>query len=197
MPVVVLPGEPPIPGFNIHELGAALGVAEGPARPSLPRVLDSFDRVITAILRATAQLSHEDLAVKVPNRDRDLRELIHDIFFKALTWAPETGPAVQRHAAEQKGDAARYPDVASLLRYGASTQAALRTRFAPDRDYGRTIETADGPMPLGDAVAWLADHSAHHLRQIYWLMEHTLDITPRDTLDLAALPGITLQAQLW
>ncbi len=197
MPVVVLPGKRPLTGFNFRELGAALGVAAGPARPSLTPVPDSFDRAITAILRATAQLSYEDLAVKLPNRDRDLRELIHDIFFKALTWAPETGPPVQRHAAEQKDDAARYPDVPSLLRYGEAAQAALRTRFSPDLDYARIIETGDGPMPLSDAVTWLADHSAHHLRQIYWLMEHTLDITPRDPLDLAALPGITLQAQLW
>ncbi len=193
----MLPGKPPLPGFNIRELEAALGVAAGPARPDPTRVLDSFDRVLGAILRATAQLSNEGLAAGLPNRDRDLRELIHDVFFKALTWAPETGPAVPRHAAEQKDAAARYPDAASLLRYGESARAVLRARFSPGRDYGRVIETADGPMPLGDAVTWLADHSAHHLRQIYWLMEHALDVTPRDPLDPAALPGITLQAQLW
>lgn len=154
--------------------------------------------MLAAILRATAQLTDADLATRLPNRNRDLRELIHDIFFKALTWAPETGPAVARHADEQKQDAARYPDVASLLRYGESTRTALRGRFFRDReDDDRIIETGDGPMSLCDAVTWLADHSAHHLRQIYWLMEHALGRPPAQRLDVAALPGITLQKQLW
>ncbi len=198
MPVVVLPGKPPIPGFNAKELGAAIGVGDGLARHSLGIVLDSFDRVLGAILKATTQLKSADLDLKMPNRDRDLRGLIHDVFYKALTWAPESGPASQRNADSQKKEAARYPDVASLLRYGEATRVALRERFSPDkRDYDRIIETADGLMTLGDAVTWLADHSAHHLRQIYWLMENKLGVRPEDPLDLATLPGITLQEQLW
>lgn len=198
VPVVVLPGQRPIPGFNAKELSAAIGAGDRLPRQSLKPVLESFDRVLTAILKATAQLNNVDLDLKMPNRDRDLRGLVHDVFYKALTWAPDAGPVCQRNADNQKREAARYPDVASLLRYGEATQAALRARFRPDRvDYERDIETADGPMPLADAVTWLADHSAHHLRQIYWLMEKDLSIRPEDPLDLTTLPGITLQEQLW
>ena len=52
-------------------------------------------------------------------------------------------------------------------------------------------------MTLTDAVVWLANHSAHHLRQIYWVMEHDLGVRPDDPLDLTTLPGITLQEHLW
>jgi uncharacterized damage-inducible protein DinB len=64
-------------------------------------------------------------------------------------------------------------------------------------DYDRVIETADGPMTLAEAVTWIADHSAHHLRQVYWLMEEHLGIKPADPLDVTSLRGITLQEHLW
>jgi hypothetical protein len=197
VPVVVLPGRPPLPGFNVKELGAAIGVADRSPRPSLPGVLASFDRVLGAVLATTAQLSNADLKVKMPNRNRDLGGLIPDVFYKTVTWAPEIGQPSPRHAPSQTEEAAGYRDVASLLRYGGATRAALRQRFSPDRDYDRIIETADGPMPLADVVSWLADHSAHHLRQMYWVMENTLGVTPNDPLDLTTLPGITLQETMW
>ncbi len=198
VPVVVLPGRPPIPGFNAGALGAAIGVGDRSTGPSVGAVLNGFDRLLAAILRAAAQLGNADLILKMPNRDRTLGELIHDVFYKALTWVPEDGGVSRRDAATQKKDAARYPDMASLLRYGEASRATLRARFSPDRgDYTRIVETPDGAMTLADAVTWLADHSAHHLRQIYWLMEHELGVRPEDPLDLATLPGITLQEQLW
>jgi hypothetical protein len=198
VPVVVLPGRPPIPGFNVKALGAAIGVGDRSPRQSLGPVLESFDRVLTAVLAATAQLRNADLDRKVPNRDRNLRELIHDIFYKALTWAPRAGPPSTRHDAKQKEEAARYPDVSSILRYGEASRAALRERFRLEGvDGDRIVETGNGPMPLADAVTWITDHSAHHLRQIYWVMENTLGIEPGDPLDLTILPAITLQEHLW
>ena len=198
MPVVVLPGKQPIPGFNVKELGAAIGVGDRSAQHSLETVWQSCDRVLTAVLAATAQLKDADLDLKMPNRDRDLRGLVHDVFYKTLTWAPETGTAIPRHADSQKQEAARYRHVAGILVYGEATRAALQTRFSHvGRDDDRIVQTADGPMTLADAVTWLADHSAHHLRQIYWLMENDLGVRPRDPLDLTALPGITLQEHLW
>lgn len=197
VPVVVLPGKPPVLGFNAKHLGAAIGVRDRAASYSPETVLKSFDRVLTATLKATAQLKNADLDLRMPNRDRDLRELIHDVFYKALTWAPEAGPASPRNSPGQKQEAARYPDVTTLLGYGEATQAALRARFSAGGNLDRSVETADGSMTLTDAVTWLANHSAHHLRQIYWLMENKLGVGPEDPLDLTAMPGITLQEQMW
>jgi uncharacterized damage-inducible protein DinB len=161
-------------------------------------VCENLDRVLAAVLAATAQLRDVDLNLKLANRDRNLRELIHDIFYKALTWASEDGSVSARDDATQKREAARYPDVLSVRRYGEASRAILRERFSSERtDYIRFVETADGPMSLGHALTWIADHSAHHLRQVYWLMEHELRISPEDPLDLAALPGITLPQALW
>jgi hypothetical protein len=51
-------------------------------------------------------------------------------------------------------------------------------------------------MALASTVTLLADHAAHHLRQICWLMESNLGVAPRGPLDPAGLPRITLQRHL-
>ena len=196
--MVVLPGQPPIPGFNARALSAAIGIGERAPEQRLGTVMESFDRVLAALLGVMAQLGNADLTLHMPNRERKLGELVHDVFYKALTWVPEDGRVARRDAAGQHRDAARYPDVASLRRSGEAARAVLRERFAPQRgDADRLVETPDGSMTLTDAVVWLANHSAHHLRQIYWVMEHDLGVRPDDPLDLTTLPGITLQEHLW
>jgi hypothetical protein len=198
VPVVVLPGHSPLPGFNVKDLAAAIGAADSATPEDLATVVESFDRLLAAVLRATGQLSEADLDLKMPNRDRELRGLIHDVFYKTLTWAPESGPAVPRHAVSQREEAARYRDAVSLVRYGEIARTAMRRRFAAEAGRAdRLVETADGPMALASAVTWLADHAAHHLRQVYWLMERKLGVTPQDPLDPGGLPGITLQRHLW
>jgi len=92
--------------------------------------------------------------------------------------------------------AASCTTVESLARYAERARAAVRRRFSSGVENGDVVETADGPMPAAAAVAWLGDHTAHHLRQIYWLMERR-GITPRDPLDPASLTGVSLQEQLW
>lgn len=204
---MVLPGRPPILGFNARELGAAIDVAVGATIDSPEVVFESFDRVLAATLAAAAQLDHA-LDLRMPNRDRNLRELIHDVFCKALTWSQHDGPAAHApghagpsrpHDVDQKREAARYPDASALVEYGEVARVVMRNRFSPDRgvDYGRIVVTPDGPMTLGDTMAWIASHSAFHLRQLYWLMEHDLGIKPRAPLDLATLPGIVLPTDLW
>lgn len=210
VPVVVLPGRPPILGFNPGVLGAAIGIAGGRPAESPDVLWRSFDGVLAGVIRATAQLRGADLDVATPNRDRTLRELVHDVFYKALLWtddrsvpegarAPHSAAAVAKDEARQKEEAARYRDGAALEAYGRAARARLRRCFSPESgtDYGRTIDTPEGPMTVAEAVAWLASHSAHHLRQIYWLMEHDLGISPADPLAPAALPGVTLPDSLW
>ena len=158
VPVVVLPGQPPIPGFNARALSAAIGIGERVPEQRLGTVMESFDRVLAALLGAMAQLGNADLILKMPNRARKLGELVHDVFYKALTWVPEDGRVARRDAVGQHQDANRYPDVASLRRSGEAARAVLRERFAPQRgDADRLVETPDGSMTLTDAVVWLAN----------------------------------------
>lgn len=208
MPVVVLPGRPPIVGFNDRELGAAIDVAVSATRDRPEAVFESFDRVLAATLAAAAQLDSAALNLRMPNRDRNLRELIHDVFCKALTWSQDDGPgdrdrqdarSARHNEEDQKRAAARYPDASALVQYGEASRVVLRNRLSPDHvvDYDRILVTPDGPMTLGDTITWIANHSAFHLRQLYWLMEHDLGIRPREPLDLATLPGIVLPTDLW
>ena len=65
--------------------------------------------------RAARQLTSADLDIGTPQRGRDMRELIHDVFFKALHWAPERSAPPAR-AARRRDAAARCPEIKDLLR---------------------------------------------------------------------------------
>ena len=194
VPVVVLPGRPPLADFSDGDLAAAIGAVDRAAPMDLAVAVRNLDRLLEAVQRAARQLTNADLDFVTPQRGRDMRELIHDVFFKALHWAPETGSPTR--AAGQRDAAARCTDVESLVRYAEEARTAAHRRFTAGVAGGDTVlETADGGMPTAAAAVWLGDHTAHHLRQIYWLMDRH-GITPRDPLDPAGLPGVFLQA-LW
>jgi DinB superfamily len=211
VPVVILPGRAPITGFNVAALSAAIGAVEG-APAAEPDVLwKSLDRVLAAVIAAAGQLRPTDLdVVIIPSRDRTMRELIHDVFYKALLWiddrshpeagpAPDAAPAVTRRETRQKDDAARYREPAALAEYGRKVSARLHRRFCPNlgADYRRVIDTPEGRMTIAEAVGWLVSHSAHHLRQMYWVMEHRLRMKPAEPLALSTLPGVSLPGELW
>jgi hypothetical protein len=202
VPVVVLSGRAPIPGFNAAVLGAAIGAAD--SAPAIqPEVLwKSLDRVLAAVIAAAGQLRPPDLDVTLPRRDRTMRELIHDVFYKALFWVDDragSAPAETADGSRQREDARRYREPPALVEYGRKTAARLHHRCCPNlgADYGRVIDTPEGRMTVAQAVAWLASHSAHHLRQIYWVMEQQLGMTPKDAPALTTLPGVTLPDEVW
>ena len=208
MPLVVLPGRAPLLGFNAQELGAAIAVAVRGSEESPEAVFESLDRVLAATLAAAAQLDQAALDLKMRERDRTLRELIHDIFYKALRWSedaepapsgPRAAPGIRPSEGGQKRQAARYADAPALVQYGEAARDALRRRLAHSSglDYGRVLSTPDGPMTGAELIAWLASHSAFHLRQLYWLMDHRLGVAPRARPDLEGLPGVALPAELW
>lgn len=195
VPVVVLPGRPPLAGFSDRELTAAIGAADRAAPPDLAIAVRNLDRLLEAVQHAARQLTNADLAIATPQRGRDMRELIHDVFFKALHWAPEAGSPTR--AAGQRDAAARCIDVESLVQYAQDARTAAHRRFTFGvASVDTVLETADGGMPAATAAVWLGDHTAHHLRQIYWLMDRH-GITPRDRLDPAGLPGVFLQDAVW
>ena len=195
VPVVVLAGRPPLADFTERDLAAAIGLAGRAALPDLAIAVRNLNRLLGAVQRAARQLKNADLDIVTPQRGRDMRELIHDVFFKALHWAPETGSPPR--AAGQRDAAARCPDVECLVRSAENARTAVHRRFTAGVTSGGTVlETADGGMPAATAAGWLGDHTAHHLRQIYWLMDRH-GVAPRDPLDPAGLPGVCLQDALW
>lgn len=195
VPVVVLPGRPPLAGFSDRDLAAAISATDHAAPPDLAIAVRNLDLLLEAVQRAARQLTNADLDIATPQRGRDMRELIHDVFFKAMHFAPETGSPTR--AAGQRDAAARCTDLESLVRYADDARTAAHRRFTSGVASGDTVlETADGGMSAATAAVWLGDHTAHHLCQIYWLMGRH-GITPRDRLDPDRLPGLFLQDALW
>lgn len=203
IPVIAIEGQPPLIGFNPDTLRQALGIKQQ-AQPVDPRrVLAAHDQVLEAIQRAVRQVSDSDLDMKTPDRDRTLREHVWHIFRFAeiaLLEGPRTGRLYLPNAMGSFADeAAAYPTSESIARYGEGTRAGLRERLfsAPDAAFGQVIDTYAGPMRLGDIAPWVTNHSAHHLRQIYDLMERLLGVTPSAPLAVETMPEISVLEKLW
>lgn len=203
IPVIAIDGQPPIIGFNPDKLRQALGIRQQ-ARSVDPRqVLVAHDRVLEAIQRAVRQIPDSRLSMKTPDRDRTLREHVWHIFRfaeLALLEGPETGRLYMPNPMGSFAkEAAAYATSESIARYGEGTRAGLRARFssAPDEAFEQLLDTYAGPMRLLDIAPWVTNHSAHHLRQIYDLMQRVLGVAPSAPLQVEAMPEIAVLDKLW
>lgn len=203
IPVIAIDGKEPLVGFNPEKLRAALGIRQQ-AQAVRPRdVLAAHDRVLDAIQRAVRQIPDERLMMKTPDRDRTLQEHVWHIFRfaeLALLKGQRTGRFYLPNAMGSfAAEAAEFPTSESIARYGDGTRAALRDQFfsAPDDAFDQVIDTYAGPMRLADMAPWVANHSSHHLRQIYDLMRRLLGITPEAPLAVESMPEISVLEKLW
>lgn len=195
---VLTDGERILHGWNPPQLASFVGV-EKPKElgMEMEQLVGLLDRLLSAAQRAILEVPPDRLDVRVPNRDRTIRDLVFHLFRLSLAyrdafearyfledWLMETPP----------------PEVtaASLASYGESVRTRLGEWFA--RTYRNTnqesIDTYYGiqtPSELLERTVW---HAAHHLLQVYALMED-MQVRPRNPLTRADFAGLPIPESLW
>ncbi len=163
---------------------------------------EKYEVMLGATIRATRQLSDEQLQQRLPWRERwSLRDLIiHVLSFPELAWRSHTHGSMSTE--DMRASDARLQDVvtgAAIIRYGEevcdrimaflnSDDTAAFDRIVPAH-YG-------GEVTVLELLNIILSHSTHHLKQAYWFIENELDMTLHDAATEADLEGIVTPAAL-
>ena len=156
---------------------------------------DKYDKILHATIRATMQLSPDQLKSDVAWRPETLRDtIVHIMSFPELAYlSHKTGSMTtddmqacrQRLASVNSAEEiAEYAEgvIANIVEFLNSGDNESFDRVVPAH-YG-------GEVTVVELLNIILSHSTHHLKQVYWFMETSLGITPQDRATAEDMEGI-------
>ena len=156
---------------------------------------EKYDKILHAAIRATMQLSPDQLKSDVAWRPETLRDtIVHIMSFPELAYlSHKTGSMTtedmqacrQRLASVNSADEiAEYAEgvIANIVEFLNSGDNESFDRVVPAH-YG-------GEVTVVELLNIILSHSTHHLKQVYWFMETSLGVTPQDRATAEDMEGI-------
>lgn len=156
---------------------------------------DKYDRILNATIRATLQLSPEQLQREVAWRPETLRDtIVHILSFPELAWlSHRTGSMTPADMQACRERLAGVNQPAEIADYGRGVIGSI-TAFLQDRDdaaLNRVVPAHyGGEVTVEELLNIILSHSTHHLKQVYWFMETTLGVAPANPATAADFEGI-------
>jgi hypothetical protein len=175
-----------------------LGARQQP-KLSPAQLIERLDVILQAAQRYTRQFSREQLALKLRNRDRSYRVLLHHIFRipQAFVESAEADSELQYNSL-----VAPPPDHlqsgAAIADYGNEVRQQLQQwwQHLDDRDCRGNIDTYYGRQTLPEMLERTTWHSGQHVRQVMTLLDD-LGIEPDERLDAGAFADLPLPEKVW
>ena len=156
---------------------------------------DKYDRILNAAIRATLQLSPEQLQREVAWRPETLRDtIVHILSFPELAWlSHRTGSMTPEDMQACRERLAGVNQPAEIADYGRGVISSL-TAFLKDQDTAALNRVVPahygGEVTVEELLNIILSHSTHHLKQVYWFMETTLGVAPANPATAADFEGI-------
>ncbi|MBZ5539875.1 MAG: hypothetical protein LAN61_05065 [Acidobacteriia bacterium] len=194
---VLTDGERFFHGWNPKELARFVGVEHREAkRLETAELACRLLRILAAAERAILEVPPKGLKVKVPNRDRTVCDLAFHLFRLSLAYRDAVETRYFPESWLQETAPPEMHDGAALARYGEGVRKQLTawwTRTDISQDNIVTYYGCQTGPELLERTVW---HAAHHLRQLYALIEG-MGSMPKDPLANADFEGLPLPHQLW
>ena len=156
---------------------------------------EKYTAILGAAMRATCQLSEEQLAGMIPWRPQSARDLIvHIVSFPELAYLSHEHGSMSTEdmrASNQRlkgiitGDA--------IASYGEGVLRDIREFLASGNDeaFDRVVPAHyGGEVTVLELLNIILSHSTHHLKQIYYFMQEDLGLTLETPATEADMEGI-------
>ena len=156
---------------------------------------DKYDRILNATIRATLQLSPEQLQREVAWRPETLRDtIVHILSFPELAWlSHRSGSMTPEDMQACRERLAGVNQPAEIADYGRGVIGSI-TAFLKDQDTAALNRVVPahygGEVTVEELLNIILSHSTHHLKQVYWFMETTLGVAPANPATAADFEGI-------
>ena len=162
-----------------------------------------YDTMLGAAVRAIRQLSDEQLQRRLPWRERwMLRDLMmHVLSFPELAWLSHQHGSMSTD--DMRASDARLRDIRTseaVAAYGESVRQHI-IAFLQSNDtaaFERVVPAHyGGEVTVLELLTIILSHSTHHLKQVYWFIEHELGISLVNPVTDEDLEGIATPAALF
>jgi uncharacterized damage-inducible protein DinB len=162
---------------------------------------EKYDKILSAAIRATQQLSTEQLQRQVSWRPESLRHtIVHIISFPELAWRSHEHGSMSTE--DMRACRERLKNVATLeaiTRYGEGVRLDI-IQFLHSGDnqaFDRVVPAHyGGEVSVLELLNIILSHSTHHLKQVYWFMEDELGVKPQNPASEQDMEGIFTPVQL-
>ena len=162
---------------------------------------EKYDIVLNGAIRATQQLTDDQLQQEVPWRPWSVRDCImHIISFPELAWLSHKQGSMSTD--DMAASNVRIKDVATvetITQYGNQVLANIDgfLKSGDTASFDRVVPAHyGGEVTVSELLNIILSHSTHHLKQMYWHMEEGLGITPLNPVTEADTEGIVTPTAL-
>ena len=162
---------------------------------------EKYDIVLNGAIRATQQLTDDQLQQEVPWRPWSVRDcIVHIISFPELAWLSHKQGSMSTD--DMAASNVRIKDVATvetITQYGHGVLANIDgfLKSGDTASFDRVVPAHyGGEVTVTELLNIILSHSTHHLKQIYWYMEQDLGITPLNPVTEEDTEGIVTPTAL-
>ena len=156
---------------------------------------EKYTGILGAAMRATCQLSEDQLAGMIPWRPQSARDLIvHVMSFPELAYlSHEHGSMSTEDMAASNQRLKSVVSADAIVNYGEGVLKDIREFLASGKEesFDRVVPAHyGGEVTVLELLNIILSHSTHHLKQVYYFMEQDLGLTLENPATEADMEGI-------
>ena len=156
---------------------------------------EKYTAILGATMRATCQLSEDQLAGMIPWRPQSARDLIvHVVSFPELAYlSHEHGSMSTEDMAASNQRLKSVVSADAIVNYGEGVLKDIREFLASGNEEGfdRVVPAHyGGEVTVLELLNIILSHSTHHLKQVYYFMQEDLGLTLENPATEADMEGI-------
>jgi uncharacterized damage-inducible protein DinB len=202
--VTIIDEDVVIIGFYPKKLIPALGLnAQVDLSGKTTWLAEKYDAMLAATIRASQQLTDEQLQQRLPWRERwTLRDLLmHVLSFPELAWLSHQQGSMSTD--DMKASDARLREVQTseaIASYGTGVRQGIIDFLQSDDTaaFDRVVPAHyGGEVTVLELLTIILSHSTHHLKQAYWFIDQKLGVSLVDPATDTDLEGIATPAALF
>jgi uncharacterized damage-inducible protein DinB len=204
LPVTIIDDDEVIIGYYPKKLIPALKLdVEVDLSGKTNWLAEKYDAMLGAAVRATRQLSDEQLQQRLPWRERwTLRDLMmHVLSFPELAWRSHQHGSMSTEdmrAANARLEGIRTSEAVAAYGEGVRQQIIAFLQSRDTAAFDRVVPAHyGGEVTVLELLTIILSHSTHHLKQAYWFIEHELGISLVNPATDEDLEGIATPAALF
>ena len=202
-PVTIIDGTEVIIGYYPKKLIPALGLDDAPIDLSgkTAWLADKYRLILEAAVRATLELSAEQLAQPVQWRPEMLRDtLVHIVSFPELAYTSRARGSMSSddmRACRESLSHLQKPQEIADYACGVANDLVVFLNSGDTEGFDRVVPAHyGGEVTVLELLNIILSHSTHHLKQVYWFMDDQLGQPAQTPATEEDMEGIFTPAQL-